>query len=59
MSGLRIIHHDHTVDVPAEIEAEGGPAVEQYVAEQLGTVVPAPVVEVAENPPTHAEGVEL
>jgi hypothetical protein len=58
MSGLRIIHHDHTVDVPPEIEAEGGAAVKQYVAEQLGTVVPAPVADVAPNPPSEAEGAE-
>jgi hypothetical protein len=59
--GLRILHDEHTVDIPPAIEAEGGAEVERYVAEALSfRAAVADVTSPASpaNPPTPAEGAE-
>jgi hypothetical protein len=60
MSGLTVITDRGTVEVPQSIEAEGGAAIEAYVAQQLAAPTPPTLTaaESPETPPTPAEGSE-
>lgn len=52
MPGLMIETERGTIDVPREIEAEGGAAIEAHVSEQIA-LLPAPVAPSA--PPSDPE----